>query len=59
MNVFNEEEQYETGRNRKRVWVDSEIFGKRRLIGLNTMIKNEVRAGNGFTNLETYRNHRD
>jgi len=34
-----------------------EILGENRLNGLKTMIRNEVRAGKGFRDIETYRKH--
>jgi hypothetical protein len=34
--------------------IDTEILGQNRVNGLKTMIRNEVRAGKGFRDLETY-----
>ena len=34
--------------------IDPEILGENRLNGLKSMIRNEVRAGKGFRDLETY-----
>lgn len=34
--------------------IDPEILGENRVNGLKTMIRNEVRAGKGFRDLETY-----
>jgi len=34
--------------------IDPEILGKKRIDGLKTMIRNEVCAGKGFRDLETY-----
>lgn len=34
--------------------IDPEIIGENRVNGLKTMIRNEVRAGKGFRDLETY-----
>ena len=38
--------------------LDPEILGPNRLSGLKSMIRKEVSAGNGFRDLETYREHR-
>lgn len=34
--------------------IDPEILGENRVCGLRTMIRNEVKAGNGFRDLGTY-----
>jgi hypothetical protein len=34
--------------------IDPEVLGENRVNGLKTMIKNEVRDGKGFRDLETY-----
>ena len=34
--------------------IDPEILGKPRVMGLRTMVRNEVRAGKGFRDLNTY-----
>ena len=34
--------------------IDPKILGENRVNGLKTMIRNEVRAGKGFRDLETY-----
>ena len=34
--------------------IDPELLGENRVNGLKTMIRNEVRAGKGFRDLETY-----
>lgn len=38
----------------KNLGVDPEILGESRLSGLKTMIRNEVKKGNGFRDLNTY-----
>jgi len=37
--------------------IDPEILGENRVNGLKSMIRNEVRAGKGFRDLETYGMH--
>lgn len=39
--------------------IDPNILGENRVNGLKTMIRNEVRAGKGFRDLETYGAYRD
>ena len=39
--------------------IDPEILGNNRMNGLKSMIRNEVRAGKGFRDLETYVTHRN
>jgi len=39
--------------------IDPEILGENRVIGLKTMIRNEVRAGKGFRDLVTYGSYLD
>ena len=39
--------------------IDPDILGESRLIGLKTMIHNEVRAGKGFRDLRTYGTYLD
>ena len=39
--------------------VDPEILGENRVNGLRTMVKNEVKAGNGFRDLKTYGKYLD
>ena len=39
--------------------IDPEILGENRVNGLKSMIRNEVRAGKGFRDLETYETHRN
>ena len=34
--------------------IDPELLGATRIVGLKTMIRNEVKAGNGFRDLNTY-----
>lgn len=38
----------------KSLGIDPEILGETRLAGLKTMIRNEVKKGNGFRDLNTY-----
>ena len=39
--------------------IDPEVLGKNRVMGLRTMIRNEVRAGKGFRDLKTYGKYLD
>lgn len=39
--------------------IDPEILGKNRVMGLRTMVQNEVRAGKGFRDLKTYGKYLD
>lgn len=34
--------------------IDPDILGENRVTGLKTMLRNEVRSGNGFRDIETY-----
>ena len=39
--------------------IDPEILGKNRVMGLRSMVRNEVRAGKGFRDLKTYGKYLD
>lgn len=39
--------------------IDPDILGENRVNGLKTMIRNEVRAGKGYRDLDTYGTYRD
>ena len=39
--------------------IDPEVLGKNRVMGLRTMVRNEVRAGKGFRDLKTYGKYLD